>query len=85
MLGYRSGDGARHRKSLFESLEHAVPATERDKPIFEKAHRDRNNAEYHGMPVIYSGIETEALTSAIRNLQEEVELMFKTWKKQHAR
>lgn len=35
------------------------------------------------MPVIYSGSETEALANAIKNLQEEVELMFKTWKKQH--
>ncbi len=83
ILGYRSGASAGHRQNLFESLEHAVPATEKDKPIFEKAHRDRNNAEYHGMPVIYSGSEIEALTNAIKNLQEEVELMFKTWKKQH--
>jgi hypothetical protein len=82
ILGYRSGDSAGHRKSLFESLEHAVPATERDKPIFEKAHRDRNNAEYHGMPVIYSGSETEALTNAVINLQEEVDFMFRAWKKQ---
>jgi hypothetical protein len=82
--GYRSGDGAGHRQNLFASLEHAVPATEKDKPVFEKAHRDRNNAEYHGMPVIYSGSETDALASAIKNLQEEVELMFRDWKKQHA-
>jgi hypothetical protein len=82
--GYRSGDGAGHRQNLFASLEHAVPATEKDKPVFEKAHRDRNNAEYHGMPVIYSGSETDALTSAIKNLQEEVELMFRDWKKQRA-
>lgn len=84
ILGYRSGDSAGHRQNLFASLEHAVPATEKDKPVFEKAHRDRNNAEYHGMPVIYSGSETEALASAIKNLQEEVDLMFRNWKKQNA-
>jgi hypothetical protein len=82
--GYRPGDGGGHRQHLFASLEHAVPATEQDKPVFEKAHRDRNNAEYHGMPVIYSGSETEAFAGAIKNLQEEVELMFRSWKKQHA-
>lgn len=83
ILGYRSGDGAGHRQNLFASLEHAVPATEKDKPVFEKAHRDRNNAEYHGMPVIYSASETEALVSAINNLREEVEMMFRDWRGQH--
>jgi hypothetical protein len=83
ILGYRSGESAGHRQNLFASLEHAVPATEKDKPVFEKAHRDRNNAEYHGMPVLYSSSETKALASAIKNLQEEVELMFRNWKKRH--
>jgi hypothetical protein len=83
ILGYRAGDGQGHRQNLFASLEHAVPATEGDKSVFEKAHRDRNNAEYHGMPVVYSGSEIEALTSAVTNLQEEVGIMFRQWKKTH--
>lgn len=82
--GYRSGDSPGHRQSLFASLEHAVPATERGMPIFEKAHRDRNNAEYQGMPVVYSGSEIEALTNAVNNLLEEVEIMFRHWKKARA-
>ena len=79
--GYRAADGqGGHRQSLFAALEHAVPATERDKAVFEKAHRDRNNAEYQGTPVVYSGSELEALQKAVKNLQEEVELMFRKCK-----
>ena len=81
ILGYRSGDNQGHRSALFSSLEHAVPATEIDQPVFEKAHRDRNNAEYNGLPVSYSASELDALSAAVSNLQEEVDLMFRQWKK----
>lgn len=80
-LGYRSGESQGHRSILFSSLEHAVPGTANDRPIFEKAHRDRNNAEYNGLPVLYSESELEALNDAVSNLQEEVDLMFRQWKK----
>jgi hypothetical protein len=79
--GYRIDDDKGHRQTLFAALEHAVPATEGDKAIFEKAHRDRNNAEYQGMRVQYSESELEALVDAVRNLQEEVDHLFRQWKK----
>jgi hypothetical protein len=79
--GYRAGASQGHRSGLFSSLEHAVPATEKDQPVFDKAHRDRNNAEYNGVPVSYSASELDALSAAVSNLQDEVDLMFRQWKK----
>lgn len=42
LLGYRPDDRQGHRQILFTALEHAVPATERDRGVFENANRTRN-------------------------------------------
>ena len=53
---------------------------ERDVPIFEAAHRERNRSEYEGHPIDVSESKLEALIEAADNLLEEVRLMHKAWK-----
>lgn len=79
LLGYRPDDKQGHRQILFTALEHAVPATERDRGVFENANRTRNLLEYDGS-FMMSELEMEALVRATRNLQEEVALMYRQWK-----
>lgn len=81
MRGFRIDDGLGHRQTVFQAMEHAVPATERDMPVFALAHKDRNHSEYEGKPVMLPESRLEALTKATENLCEEVEHLFKQWKK----
>lgn len=82
-LGYRPDDKQGHRQILFTALEHAVPATERDRSLFENTNRTRNLLEYDGS-FMMSEMEMEELIRATRNLQEESALMYRQWKKAQA-
>ena len=82
-LGYRPDDKQGHRQILFTALEHAVPATEKDRGLFENANRTRNLLEYDGS-FMMSEMEMEELIRATRNLQEEAVLMCRKWKKAQA-
>lgn len=79
-LGYRPDERQGHRQILFTALEHAVPATERDRGLFENANRTRNLLEYDGS-FLMSEMEMDELVRATRNLQEEVERMYRQWNK----
>lgn len=82
-LGYRPDDKQGHRQILFTALEHAVPATERDRGLFENANRTRNLLEYDGSFML-SAMEMGELIRATRNLQEEASLMYRQWRKGQA-
>lgn len=81
ILGYRPVGGG-HRQSVFNSLEHAVPATEADRELFIDAHKLRNNTEYEGIGrnALQESF-VEELRAATKNLDEEVRIMFRDWLK----
>lgn len=78
MRGFRPKEGG-HRQSLFAALAHALPATERDQPVFEQAHKERNRSEYDGAPIDITDSKLQALVAAAANLQEETLSLYKTW------
>lgn len=81
MRGFRATDARGHRQIVFAAMEHAVPATEKDKSIFELAHRDRNKSEYEGNPINLPRSRLEGLIKATENLSDEVQFLFRQWQK----
>lgn len=79
--GFRPSNELGHRQLVFTALEHAVPAVERDVPIFNDAHKERNRSEYDGAPISVTASKLEGLIKAADNLLEEVQYMHRQWLK----
>ena len=85
MHGYRPTGEKGHRYILYELLDALLPAAAGAKAVLSQAHKLRNRSEYDGDPIDVTQGLVEDLVSAAANVQEEVALMFKSFKLRHQR
>jgi len=83
MHGYRPTGEKGHRYILYELLDALLPAAAGAKAVLSQAHKLRNRSEYDGDPIDVTQGLVEDLVSAAANVQEEVALMFKSFKLRH--
>lgn len=83
MHGYRPTGEKGHRYILYELLDALLPAAAGAKAVLSQAHKLRNRSEYDGDPIDVTQGLVEDLVGAAANVQEEVALMFKSFRLRH--
>lgn len=77
LRGYRPTQEKGHRSILYSTLDQTLPAAASAKGPLERAHMQRNRAEYDGDDLDVTESQLEALIKAVENVQEEVVLLSK--------
>ena len=72
LRGYRPTQEKGHRSILYSLLDQILPAAASAKGILEKAHMQRNRAEYDGDDLVVTESQLDALIKAVENVHEEV-------------